>query len=125
MRCYRLVRKIERLEAGSYQRRGRYPHVSDGSRKYLINKAQKQLRELKVLEEGVNEDANAFQIEMLLDAVVRACPTEPSWINKGINSCLHSGLNQEAKNLVYAILLDIVENLKYRGLKTPNSKDFL
>ena len=60
---------------------------------------------------------NAFQIEMLLDAVVRACPTKPCWINKGIHSSLESELNQTAKRCVYLILLDIVENVKYRGLK--------
>ena len=102
-----------------------HPHISDSSNKHLINKAQKQLRELKVLEEGVNGNANGFQIGILLDAIVRACPTEPRLINKGINGCLHDGLNQEAKNLVYLILLDIVENLKYRGFKTPNSNYFV
>ena len=124
VRCYRLVRKIESLEAGTYRKRGRYPQINESSKKYHIKEAKTRLLEYEFLEEGVNGYANEFQIETLLHAVVHACPTKPRWIDKGINGCLRCGLNKNAKKWVYLILLDIVENLKYRGVKTSHWKCF-
>ncbi len=123
MRCYRLLRKIEQLESGKYRRRGRYPEVTESSKKYLVRKTQKQLRENEMLEQGVNEDVSAFQIDHLLRAIVRRCPTKPRWISSGF-SAFDRGLNQEAKKWVYLILLDIVENFQCRGLKSCDPRFF-
>ena len=123
IRCYRLIQKIEKLEIGKFRRNGRYPEITVSLKRYLIKKTQKQLRENEMLEQGVNEDANAFQLDHLLQAIVRRCPTKPRWIKSGF-SVFDRRLNQTAKNWLYLILLDIVENFQCRGLKSCDPRSF-
>jgi predicted transcriptional regulator with HTH domain len=97
--------------------------VDESLNKILHKNTQKQLRENELLEKGVNEDASAFQMEHILEAIVRRCPTEPSWIKSGLGA-LDLGTNQKAQNWVYLIALDIVENFQCRGLKYYDPRFF-
>ena len=54
--------------------------MDESLNKILLKNTQKQLRENELLAKGVNEDARAFQMEHLLEAIVRRCPTKPRWI---------------------------------------------
>lgn len=114
VRCNSLVLQIERLERCTFKRRGRYPRVSDSSKHYLVRHYRERLAEYAKLERGINEPVSAMQLEGLLYPIARACR---SHFSIALHSVLHESFDERSRQVLYFVLLDLIEHIPRRTLK--------
>lgn len=120
-RCYPIIRKIERIDNGTFRRRGRYSSRSQSDNSFLRQRAENELANLKELERPIVSGANGNDIEGLLVTLA-----EISGVNSDILDGIHyvfSG-SIEAKNMnrVYEVILRIVESLPSRRARKLRAK---
>ena len=108
-RCYFWIRHIERLNSDKYRSKGRHLHAF--SKSYRIKKANAILKDLALLETGVNHSVDTLLVEELIHVLVKATRSRSSWVSGNVRGILDSKFSNEQKSILYLILLDIVENL--------------
>lgn len=114
VRCYKLLLKIHRLKRGTYRSCGR--RLSSEWTKHLIKWTEDELRLLAELERGVIDEVQPWQIEGLLVPIIQACRANVTWL-PSVHSTLRDCFDEISRKQLYLILLDIVENLRCRGLR--------
>jgi hypothetical protein len=121
VRCYSLIRRIEKLESGQYRviRGGKRVRLSQSSIAFRVQKAREALKDFRWWEMGITKSTTPLQLEACLIALVRGTRSKVRWINRGIHSYLADAMSAEERQKIYPVLLDIVENLPTAKHRKP------
>jgi len=108
-RCYYRIRNIERIKDGTFKRKGRFPKLTEFETKYLPKRYEEELKIFRKLEAGLNEDASPMEVEGLLCSITKALRSEPTFA-QSCHSTFADCFDQNQRNLLYELFLDILEN---------------
>ena len=108
--CYSIVKRLKKLEDGTYRwRRNINERQAASSRMYKIECCKEDLAEFASREAPVNErNASAIAIESILYPIIAECGSHVCY---SLHSLLDNCLDERAKNIVYLILLNVLENI--------------
>lgn len=121
IRCYPLIRKIERIDAGEYRCRGRYAGRLKFENDYIKKSAIKELQNLMDLEDPILNGATGQDIEGLLVTIAEAAGANADSIHCAryvFEGCVKS----EDMSRVYEVILRIVESLPSRTARRMNAR---
>jgi len=120
IRCYPLVYKIEKIEAGKYQGRGRYAGRVKNENDYIKRSAIKELQNLKDLEAPILNGATGQDIEGLLVSISEAAGAKTDSICYA-RYTFEGCVKHEDMGRVYEVILRIVESLPSHAARRMNA----
>jgi hypothetical protein len=127
-RCYPLVRKLEQVNGWSVDNPGDLeenltdkilgnPERFERAKSNVANQIRDRLERLKIREEKLEGSVDGMDIECQLQWLIRQCPSvRDKELCYGTASTFNDEFNMEQRKILYELLNDIEENVRWTGI---------